>query len=133
MVILGIDYGLKHIGLALASGPLADPLANLQVTPNIYEQIRQICQKQNVERIVVGISEGKMEENTRLFAKKLEQITQIPVDFQDETLSSHQVIEKLVEAKSKRSKRKSSEHMFAATLILQEFLDQDKTEKVIER
>lgn len=124
MAILGIDFGLRHIGLALATGPLAEPLANLKTTPRVYEEIRQICQTQGIEKIVVGISEGKMAETTHQFAQKLEQVVKIPIVFQDETLTTEQVTRKLIESGSGRDKRKGPKHAFAATLILQEFIDE---------
>ena len=123
MAILGIDFGLKHIGLALATGPLAEPLANLKTAPKVYEEIRQICQTQGIEKIVVGLSEGKMAEVTHQFAQKLEQVVKIPIVFQDETLTTEQVTRKLIEGGSGRDKRKRPKHAYAATLILQEFID----------
>lgn len=131
MVFLGLDFGLKHVGLALATGPLAEPLVNLKISPKIFAAIQQICLKQGVEKIVIGISEGRMAQETHRFAQKLEQITKIPVVFQDETLTTEQVKRKLIEAGSKQAKRKGPKHAFAATLILQEFLD-SKGENSIE-
>jgi len=131
MVFLGLDFGIRHVGLALATGPLAEPLANLKISPKIFTEIHQICLKQEVEKIVIGISEGKMAQETYRFARKLEQITNLPVIFQDETLTTEQATRKLIEAGSKKAKRKGPKHAFAASLILQEFLD-SISEKSIE-
>ena len=128
MVVLGIDFGLKNIGLAIATGPLAEPLANVKVSSKLYEQLRQICFKLQVKEIVVGISEGKMAHQTRKFAEKLTKELNITIAFQDETLTTQQAIQKLAEA-SKKAKRRGPKHAFAATLILQEYLDRKKEEK----
>lgn len=129
MVIIGIDYGLKNIGLAIATGPLAEPLSNLRVTSQIFNKLRQICFKLQAEKVVVGISEGKMARQTKKFAQKLENELKIPVVFQDETLTSKQVIRKLSEAKTKKKKRLGPKHAFAATLILQDYLDHNNEKK----
>ena len=73
MMLLGIDYGSKHIGLAIASGPLAEPLKNLQKSPRIQSQIQQICERLHVSKIIIGISEGRMAEETKKFANQLKQ------------------------------------------------------------
>lgn len=123
MVILGIDFGLKHIGLAIAEGPLAEPLASLSLSEKIAEEIQQICLKQHVGKIVIGISEGSMADKTREFASKLQKSIQTPVVFHDETLSTKLALTKLRESGANLAKRKS-EHKFSATLILQDYLDQ---------
>ena len=124
MKLLGIDYGLKNIGLAIASGPLAEPLKNFKLTPKIFDQITLICSSMNIEKIVIGISEGKMAIQTKIFANDLQQRLKIPIEFQDETLTSQYAYQKLKESKAKNKKLKGPKHAFAATLILQEYLDQ---------
>jgi putative Holliday junction resolvase len=128
MAVLGIDFGIKNIGLAIATGPLAEPLTNLKVNSRIFEKLQQICLKLEVNKIVVGISEGKMALQTQKFTKKLKNKFKIPVVFQDETLTTKQAIRNLSQTKAKKKKRLGPNHAFAATLILQEYLDQ-KSEK----
>ena len=125
MVILGIDYGTRNFGLSIATGPLAEPLENLKVTPKIIENIREICQRLKVEKIVIGISEGAMAKQTEKFADEMKQRLSIPIVFHDETLSTQQAEAKLKESRGKRKKRRGPKHAFAATLILQDFLDQE--------
>lgn len=123
MIILGIDYGLKNIGLAIAYGPLAQPLQNLKTNQKTFDQLGQICNRMKIDKIIVGISEGKMASKTKIFADELHKILKIPIEFQDETLSSKHVYQKLKESKAKRKKLHGPKHAFAATLILQEYLD----------
>lgn len=128
MVILGIDYGTKNIGLAIATGPLAEPLTNLKVTSRVYERLRKICLKLEVEKIVLGISESESARRSRKFAKELEEKLNIPIVFQDETLTTQRAIKLLAKARAKKTKRKGPKHKFAASLILQEYLDQSDKE-----
>lgn len=123
MILLGIDFGEKNMGLAIATGPLAEPLQNLRVTPKLFEQIYQICKRLGVDLTVVGISEGKMAQKTKKFASNLQKVVNIPVVFQDETLSTQLVVQKLKEASTKRKKQRGPKHSFSATLILQDYLD----------
>ena len=126
MVILGLDYGRITIGLAIASGPLAEPLTNLRVSTNVLEKLNQICSKLRVEKIVIGISEGKMADETREFARTLQKKLNTPIVFQDETLTTKQTIDNLTESRAKKKKRRGPKHAFAASIILQEYLDHDR-------
>jgi putative transcription antitermination factor YqgF len=117
MNLLGIDFGERKIGLALAIGPLSEPVG---IVSNLKE-IVEICQKNEVEKIIVGVSEGEMAKKQRKFAQELKALTGLPIELQDETLTTNEAILKMKEA-GKRIK-KIDEDAFAATLILQSYLD----------
>lgn len=123
MVILGLDYGKKTIGLAIASGPLAEPLTNLPVTEKLFEHLGNICLKLQVKKVVIGISEGKMADEIRDFANRLQSNLKTPIVFQDETLSTKFAMDKLIQSKASKKKRQGQKHAFAASLILQDYLD----------
>ncbi|MFZ5365715.1 MAG: Holliday junction resolvase RuvX [Patescibacteria group bacterium] len=118
MKILGIDYGERKIGLAISEGVLAEPLKIVKSN----RQIVSICQKEGIEKIVVGISEGKMAERARKFGRGLGKITGLPVKFQDETLTSQEAVAKMKEI----GKRVKDEDAISAALILQEYLETQK-------
>ncbi|GAG09922.1 unnamed protein product, partial [marine sediment metagenome] len=84
MKILGVDFGEKKIGLAISEDFLAEPLGVIKAE----RAIKRICQEQGIEKIVVGISEGKMAETTRDFGERLKSATGLSVEYQDETLTS---------------------------------------------
>lgn len=128
MVLLGIDYGTQYIGLALATGPLAEPLTTLRVTPNLLKKLYELCLQLEVKKVIVGISEGQMAQQTREFVRNLEKELSIPVLYQDETLTTHQAIQGLIAAKGKRKLRQGRKDQFAATLILQDYLDRTPKE-----
>jgi len=119
MSILGVDYGRKKIGLAIAESLLAEPL---RVVDSLAE-IKKIIQTKNVEKIVVGVSEGKSAKEAREFGRKLHQESGLEIIFQDETLSTQDAQSFSQAAGMKRKKRKELEDAFAATIILQSYLD----------
>ena len=71
--ILGIDYGRKKIGLSIAEGKLASPLKVLRAKSESEAilKIKNEVEKEEIERIVVGISEGEMGEEIKEFVVRL--------------------------------------------------------------
>jgi len=131
MVILGVDYGLKNIGLAIATSPLAEPLTNLRVSSGVNKKLQKICLNLQVEKIVIGMSEGKIAREIHKFATQLGKELNIPIVFQDETLTTRLAAQNLSESQTKKRKRQGPKHSFAASLILQEYLDTLKDSSVI--
>lgn len=121
--ILGIDWGSRQLGVALASAEarLPRPLPSLDNTPDLFEELRQICHQEEVAQLVVGLPRNLNGEETaqsaevRTWAKNLEQSLDLPVAFQDETLTT-QVAEQ-------RADPKFDTHSRAAAIILQDYLD----------
>ena len=120
-IVLGIDYGTTRIGLAIARGPLAEPLEIVNNDDQALTKIKQIIDREQVEQLVVGLSENQMAEKTKIFVESLKTITQIPIEFVDETLSSYEMHHKLVDAK-KSVKQGPIDH-FVAAQLLQDWLD----------
>jgi len=118
-MLLGVDYGDKKIGLALAAASLAEPY---KVVANLTEVVSEI-KLNKPEKIILGISEGQSAQKAREFGAKLHQETGIEVILQDETLSTREAQDLSIEAGIKRNKRHKMEDAFAATLILQRYLD----------
>lgn len=124
--VLAIDYGTKRVGLAVSRGTLAEPLTVLENDAALFERLTTIIRDEHIDQIVVGVSEGEMADLTREFAQDLEEATgyNIPLEFTDETLSSKEVEEKLKEKGIKQSTRTGPIDHFAATLILEGWLEQ---------
>jgi putative Holliday junction resolvase len=119
MKILGIDYGQKKIGLALAEGRLAEPykVIRYQDPGRLLREIKEIVKRERIEKVVVGISEGKMGQETKSFAQRLGAATF------DETLSTQRAQELSRLAVMKKKKRKALEDAFAAAVMLQSYLN----------
>jgi len=123
MKILAIDYGLKKIGLAFSETGLAEPLLVIRNQLSVVSKISNLCQKYKIEKIVIGLPEGKIATRVKEFGKKLFSFTELPVVFQDETLTSKEAIAKMIEAGRGRKKRQEKEDAIAAAIILQTYLD----------
>jgi len=121
MRYLGIDYGEKRIGLALGEKGLARPLMVLPNNKEIGEKIGQICQKEAIDRLVLGWSED-LKEEIKTFKESLEGRLGLLVELEDETLTSRVGIATMIETGSKRKKRKKEADAAAAAEILASFL-----------
>lgn len=119
MKILGIDYGRKKIGLAISEGILAEPYEVIRYkdTKILGEKLKKIIKENKIEKVVVGISEGEMGEESKKFAEK------IYAETFDETLSTHTAQELSREANIPIKKRKNLEDAFAACVMLQNYID----------
>lgn len=135
MRILGIDYGLRKIGLAISEGVLAEPLLIIsnprKASPrgkqlSVIGKIAGICQKYGVEKIVIGLPEGKVATKVKGFGPKVAELTGLPVIYQDESLTSKEAVAKMIEAGKKRKDRQRLEDAIAAAIILQSYLDSQK-------
>lgn len=125
MNLLGIDYGRAKVGIAISSGSLAEPLKTIRYsdTDRLFNQIGEILKLQNIDSVVIGLSEGKMLIETKNFGKALQEQLKVKVEYFDETLTSSDA-QKLAQAAGiKRKKRKSMEDAYAAALMLQGYLD----------
>jgi len=125
MKILGIDFGLKNIGLALSESELAEPFGQLKITTIalLVEKLKKICLEQKIELIVLGLPEGKIATPVKQFGQNLQKTINLPLIFQDETLTSKEATQKMLEI-GKPLKKRREDHVFAACLILQAYLDQ---------
>ncbi len=124
-VYLGIDYGTVHIGVALAEHILATPLPTLSNNEHLMQDLMSIITSNQVTSIVVGLPSGKIEGEVRIFAKKLKEVSNLPVTLHDETLSSHDATRQLAVIGVSRNKKKN-EHSYSAALILEDYLESVK-------
>lgn len=116
---LGIDFGLKKVGLAIGISGFAEPLKVIRYKDIklLVKKIAEIAQKEQVDKIVVGVSEAEMGKSSKEFAKLIGAVTF------DETLSTKDAIRMSIESGIGRKKRKGMEDAYAASIMLQNFLD----------
>lgn len=126
MRYLGIDYGVKKIGLAISDegGSFAFPFlifANFS-KENSVEKILKIIEEKNIEKIVIGESlnlkgeENKILKEAKSFSEKLKEKTNLEVYFEKEWLST-------IEARRFQDRHDADDS--AAAIILQRFLDKE--------
>ncbi|MEX1012886.1 MAG: Holliday junction resolvase RuvX [Waddliaceae bacterium] len=138
--IIGIDFGLRRIGLALSdeSKILATPLETYLIENKMEKSVANLMSHllehskshyYTIEMIVVGMpymmngSHGHLADEVDHFVTLLKNHTEIPIVTWDERLSSVQADRSLREANLSRKKRKQHVDKVAATLILQSYLD----------
>lgn len=129
MKYLGIDYGRSKIGLAVSDGKLAEPYQVIRYKDfdKMIAHIGRIVEKQKIEKIVVGVSEGEMAEEINRFVQTIRlTLNPVPCEVQDETLSTHDAIEMSIASHMGRKKRKEMEDAFAASIMLQNYIDSVK-------
>jgi len=123
MKYLGIDYGKSKMGLALSEGLTASPFQVLSVggLQDALQKIRQVIEREGIEKVVVGLPDsGEARAVTEKFIQGLSPY--IEVETADETLSSHNAREKMIQL-GKNQKARSKEDAHSAVLILQDYLD----------
>ena len=126
--ILGIDYGVKRIGVAI-SDLLWMTATPLKIVEN-KEDLDKIIRDRDIGGFVVGLpklmngQEGSQAKLTRKWAKKLQEKYNLPLLFWDERLSSSAVSRILIEgADISRKRQKEVLDKMAASYILQGALD----------
>lgn len=125
MKYLGIDFGLKRIGLAVSDGQLASPLKIIEVR-NLKDGVIQIVELSKAggfDKVIVGKPEGKMGQTIKRLIKTLKNAG-LDVEEADETLSSQKALVQAIESGSSKKKRKFNDDI-AAALILQNWLDEE--------
>lgn len=130
--VIGIDFGMKRIGLA-RSDPMkiiASPLKTISAGKTLEETADLILKElEDVETIVLGLPlllSGKDSETTtmvRKFAEILESKSGLPLILWDERLTSKQVEKLMIEGGVSRKNRAAHVDTMSATLILQNYLD----------
>lgn len=131
MRILGIDYGRSKIGVAVSESGLSEPLKVIRVESfeDAVKKVSKEIEMSKAAKVVVGLSEGAMGEETKKFllAVRKEQPT-IKFDIFDETLTSKDAQRMSREAGISRKKRRRMEDAYAASLLLQAYIDSASAE-----
>lgn len=131
--IAGLDYGDKTIGVAISD------LRRMVATPSeIIRRVKftedaarlmQIVAARDIHGLILGLplnmdgSEGPRVQSTRAFARNLARLTDLPIFFWDERLSTVAAERALLEADTSRKRRKEVIDAVAAGYILQGALD----------
>ena len=142
MRILGIDLGEKRIGISICDELeiIAQGLPTIS-SVNVGEDlknIKNVVDKYDVKKIIVGLPKnmngtlGKQAKNALSFAEKLKEICKLPVELEDERLSTSKAEKLLIHADQSRKKRKKVIDKMSAVIILQSFLDRRMMNKEIE-
>ena len=127
MRLLGIDYGEKWIGVAYSQGYLSEALTQF-TRKEAIGRLEVVCSKLQIEEIIMGLPEGRIAPQVRLFAAQLAERLHLPVRLWDETLSTHLADTQLVMSGMRRKKRVEKIHQYAAAHLLAAYLEQTKND-----
>ena len=135
MRYLGLDLGTRTLGLAISDeiGIIANSLKTIRYEneDELLEQLKIVIADFNIKSLVLGLPKnmnntmGPRVVETLEFKEKLKQFN-IPIELQDERLSTVSAHNYMIEANMSRKKRKKIVDSVAATIILQTYLDRRK-------
>ncbi len=131
--IVGLDFGEKTIGVAVSDlrRGVATPIEvirRIKFTDDA-NRLLALCKDRAIAGIILGLprnmdgSEGPRAQATRAFARNLLRLTDLPITFWDERLSTVAAERALIEADTSRKRRKEVIDQVAAGYILQGALD----------
>lgn len=138
MRIMGLDVGSKTVGVAI-SDPLGFTAQGLEIIRIDeekeqfgFERLTELVEQYKVDKFVIGLpknmnnTSGPRVDASRAYGEKIAELFQIPVEYQDERLTTVAAERMLIEhADISRSKRKKVIDKLAAQLILQNYLDRN--------
>ncbi|WP_417274946.1 Holliday junction resolvase RuvX [Celeribacter halophilus] len=131
--VAGLDFGDKTIGVAISDrlrtvATPTDTIRRKKFTQDA-EALLKLLTSREVSGIILGLprnmdgTEGPRCQKTRAFARNLGQLTDLPITFWDERLSSVAADRAMLEADMSRAKRAAKIDQVAASVILQGALD----------
>lgn len=133
-MFLAIDYGTKRIGLALGEMlPYGAGMLEISLGREvIFDKILKICQENEVEKIIIGIpklasgDDGFLGIKIREFGQRLSEHTDLPVEYEEETLTSSEAERIFEDSGVKFDKESGKIDEMAAILILEQYLNNQK-------
>jgi putative holliday junction resolvase len=133
--VVAIDYGKAKIGLAMTdeSQKIALPFKTIQAGKTLSQTAKIILEEfspflSKIEKFVLGLplllsgKKGEMAKEVEAFKQALETMTNIPIDFWDERLTSAQAEARLKECSLSRKKRAQCSDTVSAMIILENYL-----------
>ncbi|MEM6844185.1 MAG: Holliday junction resolvase RuvX [Bacteroidota bacterium] len=129
--LLGIDYGLKRVGLAVTD-PLqiiATPLETV-ATHEVISFLKKYCETEDVDAFVVGLpkkldnTDTHATQPTKKFVQQLQKQFTQPIYWEDERFTSKIALDAMIAAGTtkKQRRQKGAIDKVSATIILQSYL-----------
>lgn len=132
-VMLGIDFGLKRIGVAVSDEmmSMAFPLTVIEFVSRkqVLAELQKIIKEYGVIKVVAGLPRTLKGEIGPAAEKIISHVDwfrgqmEIPWDLSDERMTTAEVERVLLDADVSREKRKEVRDQLAAQRILQVYLD----------
>ena len=130
MKILALDLGEKRIGVAISDEDIVTSLDTIvyHQREEAIRKISEISRSQEIELIVIGLPVGNIESEdvVHSFAHELNKLAEIPIKFEDESLTSKEAERMLKDQKisPRTEKYKQEVDRLSAKMILEQYLNQ---------
>ena len=136
---LGVDYGDKRTGLAECdiSGLIAGGIGTIFEggMRKTAQRVAEEAEKRSCKKIIIGLpknmdgSEGPRADVIKAFGALLAEITEIPIDYSDERMTTMVAYRFLGETGTYGKKRKDTVDTLSAQIILQNYIDRERSMK----
>ena len=131
MKILALDVGRKRIGLAISqSGILVQEFLTMDnKESSSFTEIAEIIEDEGIEKLVIGLpknmdgTDAEITKYVEEFSKKLSAIISIPVDFEDERLTTKEAERQLRNSGLNHEEIEKRIDQYSAKLILEQYLE----------
>jgi putative Holliday junction resolvase len=132
---MGLDVGSRTVGVAVSDllGWTAQGVEIIRINEDEenfgFDRLGELIKEYKVEKLVLGLPKnmnntiGPRAEASMEYGKKVEELFHLPVEYQDERLTTVQAERMLINNDTSRAKRKKVIDKLAAVLILQNYLD----------
>ncbi|EOH87129.1 Holliday junction resolvase RuvX [Enterococcus asini] len=140
MRIMGLDVGSRTVGIAVSDpmGWTAQGVEIIRINEDEenfgFDRLKELVAEYEVTKFVVGLpknmnnSIGPRAEASMRYGDQIKELFGLPVEYQDERLTTVQAERMLVEqANTSRAKRKKVIDKLAAVMILQNYLDRNSS------
>ncbi|OJG11301.1 YqgF family RNAse H domain-containing protein [Enterococcus asini] len=137
---MGLDVGSRTVGIAVSDpmGWTAQGVEIIRINEDEenfgFDRLKELVAEYEVTKFVVGLpknmnnSIGPRAEASMRYGDQIKELFGLPVEYQDERLTTVQAERMLVEqANTSRAKRKKVIDKLAAVMILQNYLDRNSS------
>lgn len=126
MALLGVDFGLKRVGVALSQGDLAEPIGTFTADTQAKRLalLQRLIDEHGVDTIIIGTTQGSIKNLIDAFIAALKKVFNGTIIVREEAMTTVDAQERLISLGTSQSKRQKNLDTYAATIILQSYLDE---------
>lgn len=126
MNTIGIDFGLSRIGIARSQGQLAEPIGTYQAITHKQREriIIDIILPDEPTLVVIGTTASTITPNLLKFITLLKRYYFGKIEMTEEAMTTIEAQQHALASSINRKKRQANIDAYAATIILQTYLDE---------
>jgi len=123
MNYLGVDYGSKRIGLAIAIEGIIEPILPIKNDKNLFENLTKIINEYQIEKIYVGLCEGNFATETKKFVQKFSNMIRLSIETTEEAVSTIEAEKIFLDNRKKKKNYKKNIDSISAAVILRRVIN----------